>query len=102
MIRQFVATVTTREEADRRASLEDQLAAVTAQRDLLAQAVADGNLNPLLARITELEGEVAHLRRTVADGGLEALLRERETNRRLQDEIHRLTYASQAADKGWT
>jgi len=74
------------------------------------ELVLEAELDDARARIADLEAAVAVLRLDTAPVelvgsrpspvGREALLRERETNRRLAGEVHRLTMANIAADKG--
>jgi flagellar biosynthesis/type III secretory pathway chaperone len=80
-------------------TLTGQLSRARAERERLARVVGDGDkVNDLLDRMDELEAKNARL--VATHGTREDLLRERETNRKLADEVHRLTMASIAANRG--
>jgi len=91
------------EARDRIAYLEGQVKEARADRDLLRDLInAQEQELPtdtvdLLTRIADLETESIRLRASC--GGREELLRERDTNRRLEAELDRLTQASIAADR---
>ncbi|MDH2425742.1 hypothetical protein [Sphaerisporangium sp. TRM90804] len=81
--------------------LERELASMTAQRDLLREHhsyVDDGSLDHLLARIGELQADNNQLRIAAQTADRSELLRERDTNRRLEAELDRLQRANMAAD----
>lgn len=90
--------------AARCGELEQDLALARAECELLRQSVPDsehGSLEHLLARVAELQAENDRLRVAASSGGLEELLRERETNRRLAEDNLQLKAINRAADPGW-